>query len=161
MKTTETLNQLSSLLNLADKQASASAFNLNTLDMRMTVDVKVQEQIDLETSGIKSVIGHILQAKELVKELRSAPNTDQLVYLWLINGEGTDHEIDFETKLFVWPFPSLPHPGDKIETQSVIRNIFPELPELFLHADFYKMLYSFFEVNSEGKYYQCLKMVSC
>lgn len=152
------LTDLSALLDIADKQASASAFNLNTLDMRIIVPPVIQAQIDREASGIKAAIGDILQAKQLVIDLINNPATGSLVYLWLIFKDENGVETDCESPRFVWPFNELPKPGDRLEANNLIKNLYPGVADEFMNFDYYILKYSFFEFDSDGTYHQCLKL---
>lgn len=153
---TEIIKKLSALLELADKAASSAAFNLNTMDMRIKVAHETQKEIDREATVVKASIGYILEGKSVLADLLNDTTGLDVVELWLVK-EG-DNETDWESERFVWPFASLPVPGDKIETLNVIQTLCKGIPEDFLQSDYYKVLYSFFETDGEGNYYQTIKL---
>lgn len=152
------LTELSALLDIADKQVSEAAFNLNTLDMKIILTPFIQSKVDLEATVIKGAIAEILKAKEIVSNLINNPAAGSLVYLWLIIKDDNGVETDCESPCFVWPFNELPKPGDRLEANNLIKHLYPGVPDVFLNVDYYVLQYSFFEIDSDGTYYQCLKL---
>lgn len=153
------LTELSALLDIADKQASAAAFKLNTLDMHIIVPPVIQAQIDREATGIKAAIGEILKAKQLINDLINNPAAGSLVYLWLIFKDENGKELDCESPRFVWPFNELPKPGDRLEANNLIKHLYPGVADEFMNFDYYILQYSFFGVDGDDSYYQCLKLI--
>lgn len=158
MRLNSTIKQLSGLLELADKTASNAAFNLNMLYYRIIVSTEIQKEIDKDASVVKGAINYILQAKHILNNISNSNAGLHLVELWLVKKGNS--ETDFESPRFVWPFPSLPVAGDKIETLNVIKNLCPGIPDEFLLCDYYKVLYSLFEIDSTGNYYQTIKLTA-